>query len=85
MNLQSSTISTWGKSTAVRLPAQLVKQAGLQLGQSIQFEAQKDGTITMRPILPKLNLDALLSQVTPENLPDEGDLDWGKPVGSEIW
>jgi len=85
MDHQTSTISTWGKSAAVRLPARLVKQVGLQLGQSIQFEAQTDGTITMRPIMPKLNLDVLLSQITPENLPDEGDLDWGKPVGSEIW
>ena len=30
-------------------------------------------------------IDSLIEKITPENLPDEADIDWGKPRGSEIW
>lgn len=30
-------------------------------------------------------IDSLIEQITPENLPDKADIDWGKPRGSEIW
>jgi antitoxin component of MazEF toxin-antitoxin module len=35
--------------------------------------------------LERPNLDALLAQVTPENMPDEADISWGKPQGTEAW
>ena len=31
------------------------------------------------------NLDQLLSRITPENLPDAEDIEWGRPMGSEPW
>jgi len=30
-------------------------------------------------------IDVLIEKITPENLPDEADIDWGKPRGSEVW
>ena len=32
-----------------------------------------------------MSLMNLLAGVTKENLPDEADVSWGKPVGSEAW
>ena len=84
-NAQQATISTWGKSTAVRIPAELVKAAGLRIGQTVQFEQLPGGGISLRPLRERFDLDALLEGVTADNLPDEADTHWGKPAGTEAW
>ena len=63
----------------------LVKKAGLKIGQTVRFEDGADGSIILRPVLERPNLTDLLAQVTPENLPDEADISWGKPKGTEAW
>jgi antitoxin MazE len=85
MRALEATVSTWGKSTALRIPASLVKQSGLKIGQTVRFENRADGSIIMRPVPERPDLGALLAQVTPENMPDEADVSWGKPQGSEAW
>jgi len=85
MKSLESTISSWGKSTALRIPSALVKASGLRIGQTVRLESSADGSITIRPVLARPDLAALLEQVTPENLPDEAEVSWGKPAGSEIW
>jgi antitoxin MazE len=85
MRILEATISAWGKSTALRIPAPLVKQSGLKIGQSVRFEHNADGSIIIRPVPQRPDLDALLAQVTPENTPDDADISWGKPQGSEAW
>jgi antitoxin component of MazEF toxin-antitoxin module len=74
MQTLEATLSTWGKSTALHIPALLVKQYGLKIGQTVRFESGTDRTIIMRPLLERPNLDSLLTQVTQENMPDEADI-----------
>jgi antitoxin component of MazEF toxin-antitoxin module len=85
METLDATVSAWGKSTAIRIPASLVKRVGLQIGQKVQFESAGDGAMILRAVSSKPNLEALLSRVTPANLPDEADVSWGKPCGTELW
>lgn len=85
MQTFEATLSTWGKSTALRIPMPLVKKAGLKIGQTVRFEDGADGSIILRPVLARPNLAELLALVTPENLPDEADTLWGKPQGTEAW
>ena len=85
MQSQQATVSLWGKSTAIRIPSAIVKKSALRIGQSVRIENASDGSITIRPVLERPNLDDLLAAVTPENLPDEADFAWGKPMGSEAW
>ena len=85
MQLLEATISSWGKSTALRIPSAMVKASGLRIGQTVRLESGADGSITIRPVLERPDLEALLAQVTPENLPDEAQLVWDKPAGSEAW
>jgi antitoxin MazE len=85
MHALEATLSSWGKSTALRIPAVFVKKSGLTVGQKVRVEHASDGSIVIRPVREKINLDALLAGVTPQNLPDEADVSWGKPVGSEVW
>jgi antitoxin MazE len=85
MNTQEATVSLWGKSTAIRIPAAIVKKSALQIGQSVRIENAIDGSITIRPVVERPDLETLLAGVTKENMPDEADVSWGKPVGSEAW
>lgn len=85
MQVMEATLSIWGKSTALRIPTALVKQSGLKVGQTVRFENGADGSIVIRPVLERPNLQDLLAQVTPENMPDEADTSWGKPLGTEAW
>ena len=80
-----ATLSSWGKSTALRIPTPLVKKAGLKIGQTVRFEDGADGSIILWPVMERPNLADLMAKVTPENLPDEADVSWGKPKGTEAW
>lgn len=85
MKTLEATVSTWGKSTAVRIPSTLVKRSGISVGQIVKMESTADGVITIRAVKERPNLAEMLSRVTPENLPDEADISWGKRVGTEAW
>ena len=85
MKIPQSTVATWGKSIAVRIPADVVRSTGLTVGQAVLFEKGSGGMLIMRPVRARLNLDDLLARVTPENMPDEADTTWGKPEGTEQW
>ena len=85
MNIQEATVSLWGKSTAICIPVAIVRQSALRIGQSVQIESANDGSITMRPVVGRPNLETLLAGVTKQNMPDVADVSWGKPLGSEAW
>lgn len=85
MQIQEATVSMWGKSTAIRIPAMIVKKSALRIGQSVQVENMSDGSITIRPVVERPKLETLLAGVTRDNMPDEADISWGKPRGTEAW
>jgi len=73
-------VCKWGNSAAVRVPAPALRDAGLQVGQSLELRVE-DGRLVLEPAAE--SLDALLAKVTPENrhgLELEGPL-----VGAETW
>ena len=41
-------VSRWGNSLAVRLPAKLVKQLGLEEGDNVVAEAADDGSLRLK-------------------------------------
>lgn len=44
----------------------------------------KEGRLVVTPVsTPTFSLDALLAEVTPDNLQPESD--WGTPEGAEAW
>jgi len=73
-------IQKWGNSAAVRVPAPALKDAGIQIGQSLELRAES-GRLILEPASE--SLDDLLARITPENRHDLA-LE-GKPVGGEAW
>ncbi len=63
----------------------LVRKARLMFSLTMRFEDVAEGSIILRSVMERPNLSDLLAQVIPENLPDEADVSWGKPKGSEVW
>jgi len=77
-------IAQWGNSLGLRIPKALAEQAGLAAGDAVEIDATPEG-LTLRKRKPdsRYCLKELVSGITPENRHDE--IDWGPPVGREIW
>ena len=73
-------VCKWGNSAAVRVPAPALRDAGLQVGQSLELRVE-DGRLVLEPAAE--GLDALLAKVTPENR--HGLELEGPSVGAETW
>jgi antitoxin MazE len=72
----------WGNSQAVRIPKRVLDQARLREGEELEIRVEA-GRITLEPLSSELTLESLVAQITPEN--QHHELDWGKPVGREVW
>jgi antitoxin MazE len=76
--------SRWGNSVAVRIPSNVLKDVGASEGTSAELTVIS-GKVVLNPISsrPSYTLDELLAGITKDNLHEE--IDFGPPVGSEIW
>ena len=70
----------WGNSIGVRIPKHLAKEAGFVDGTELEMNIVDKKIVLSRP---KLTLEELMKQVTPENIHPE--IDFGPPKGNEIW
>ncbi len=79
-----SKIQKWGNSLAIRIPKSFAMQTEIEQDSIIDLSVN-DGKIIVEPEKkkPKYSLEELLDGVTEENL--HGEIDFGKPVGKEIW
>jgi antitoxin MazE len=72
----------WGNSQALRIPRAMLDALQIHEGDEVEMIVE-NGRLTVRPVNPKLTLESLVAAITPENRHKE--LDWGKPVGNEVW
>ena len=73
-------IQKWGNSLGIRIPKAMAVKVGLKEGSEVDLDIE-DGHIVIKP---KSNtLDAMLEQITPENL--HAEIPTGKPEGRESW
>ena len=78
-----TTIKKWGNSLALRIPKALAKEAGLHYEASVELSLV-DGKLVIIPIeRPKLDLEAMLDQITEDNL--HAEVSFGPAVGQEVW
>ncbi len=76
-------LKKWGNSASVRIPASIMAAAALRIDQMVDVH-EDQGRIIIEPVLaPVYDLDELLAQMSPDTFPDE--VDFGPPVGKEIW
>ena len=76
-------VRKWGNSASVRIPASVMASAALGVDQLVDIR-EEGGRIVIEPVRePAYELDELLDRMTPETFPDE--VDFGPPVGGEVW
>jgi antitoxin MazE len=76
-------IRKWGNSLALRIPKPLADEVGLEEDSAVDLFLE-EGKLVIAPVMaPRYALDALLAEVTVENLHDE--VDAGVAVGGEAW
>jgi antitoxin MazE len=78
-------IQKWGNSQGLRLTKNLLADAQLGVGDEVDISV-KDGIIIVAPakkIRGKHSLKDLVARI-PENY-QTGEVDWGEPVGKEVW
>ena len=80
----TSKVARWGNSLGLRIPSEGVRRLRLSEGEDVSVEVRED-CITLRPVRQRRRwtLEKLLEGVTPEIVGSE--VDWGRPVGKEIW
>lgn len=78
-----SQIGQWGNSLAIRIPKYVVEALELKLNDAVECSVE-DGKLVIKPIqpLPELSLEDLLAEVGESPDPE---VDWGNPVGDEVW
>lgn len=77
-------VRRWGNSAAVRIPASALAGAKLKLDDAVTVR-EEDGRIVIEAVLAPeaITLEWLLEGFTPDQR--HGEVNWGPPVGKEIW
>jgi len=78
-------IQKWGNSQGLRLAKNLLADAHLSVGDEVDISV-KDGIMIVTPakrIRGRHTLEDLVARI-PDNY-KTSEVDWGEPVGKEIW
>lgn len=75
-------IQRWGNSGAIRLPAAIMKQVNVALGDQLDLKTE-DGKIVLVPAPHEYRLDDLVGGITKDNR--HAPVDFGAAVGREAW
>jgi antitoxin MazE len=76
-------VRKWGNSLGIRIPRVLARDMQVDEGARVDLRVQR-GRLMIQAVRDEpLNLDELLSRITPENL--HGEVSFGRPLGREAW
>ncbi len=78
-------VQKWGNSQGLRLSKQLLSDIDLEVGDEVEVSAH-DGVLLIAPvrrIRGRVDLAELVREMPKDYSP--GELDWGPPVGREVW
>ena len=82
--LMIATIQKWGNSQGVRLPLNLLGKAGLEPNDEVIISAKdKSLVITRARLQRRVTISELFENYDGGYEPV--DVDWGAPVGKEVW
>ena len=76
-------VKEWGNSQGVRLPREVLKNAGLSLNDVLEIEVS-NGVITLTKPFRHKSLEERAREFDGK-LGLDGEYDWGQPLGREVW
>ena len=78
----TTTIQKWGNSQGVRIPKYLLDVVNLNENDEIVLSA-KDNKIVIEKASPRKNILELFKDYEGDYVMEQ--VDWGEPVGREVW
>jgi antitoxin component of MazEF toxin-antitoxin module len=75
-------VQKWGNSGAIRLPAAIMEQFNLALGDHLDLQIE-ERKIVLVPAHHAYRLEDLVAGITTRNL--HAPVDFGAPLGREAW
>lgn len=80
----TTTIQKWGNSQGIRLPKHLLESVHWDENEELQIKAE-DGKIIIEKLVPtkRKTIKELFDDFDEQY--ESIDIDWGNPVGEEIW
>ncbi len=78
-------VQKWGNSQGLRITRQVLDDAGIRIGDEVDVTA-RDGVILIAParrVRGKRSLQELVSRIPNDYKTSE--VEWGEPVGKEVW
>lgn len=88
--MQITQLTKWGNSQGIRLNKEILRELKLDLeeveNQKIKFEIKiKSGQLILNPIKEMTKLEKLFEDFHDDSEEFKVSIDWGDPVGKEIW
>jgi len=88
----TTTITKWGNSKGIRLPKPFLEQLNLKDNDIVEIRTDNDKIIIQKSYQRKTLKQRVeefygkdFETVLKENLYEYTEVDWGQPVGEEIW
>ncbi len=78
-------VQKWGNSQGLRLSKELLSDVEIAVGDSVDV-AVRDGVLVVTPVRRvrgRLDLEQLVGRIPKGYKPEK--IDWGPPVGREVW
>lgn len=83
--MEITTIQKWGNSQGIRIPKRLLDSLQWHKGEKIILSTKDNKLlIEQAPQNQRKNIKELFKGFNPENY-SPCEVDWGKPVGEELW
>lgn len=82
-NLYADTSQGMGNSQGIRLPKEILKDAGIALNEVLDVTVS-DGVITLAKPFRHKTLEERAAEFDGKLMLD-GEYEWGTPVGREVW
>ncbi len=76
-------VKEWGNSQGIRLPKEVLNSAGIAINEVLDITVS-NGVITLVKQFRHKTLEERAAEFDGELMLD-GEYDWGKPVGREVW
>jgi len=78
-----TTIQKWGNSQGIRLPKIILENVNMKEGESVEIITYDDTIVIKRAPGNRKTIIELFAGYEGDYIPEE--IDWGEPVGGEIW
>jgi antitoxin MazE len=75
-------VAKWGNSLGVRLPKSIAQDARLGAGDKVDVSIEGDAVV-IRRARRRYTIEELVAGITKKNR--HRHVDWGPPVGGEVW